>query len=145
LLHAPHGVPGRRAVVEPDLHLPVDPGQRVRLPDAVAAARRPARGRSPALDALELSRSSDVRVGRAAEVKRPRNRGHVQEQVEESGPYQQATGVDGPAAPSALPAKESGIGGYPAGTGSGGSRGSSAAPKELPRGTTLIWRASRSG
>jgi len=41
-----NGAPRRRSVHEPDLHLPVEPGQPVRLPDPVTTACRPARGQS---------------------------------------------------------------------------------------------------
>ena len=53
---------GRRPVHEPDLHLPVEPGQPVRLPDPVAAARRGGRGQSRALDAVELPRRAGLSV-----------------------------------------------------------------------------------
>ena len=39
-------------------------GQPLRLPDPVAAAHRPARGRSAALDALELPRGADLKTQR---------------------------------------------------------------------------------
>ena len=42
-----NGARRRRSVHEPDLHVPVERGQPVRLPDRVAAARRRACGRAP--------------------------------------------------------------------------------------------------
>ena len=58
VLQDPERRPRRRPVHEPDLHLPVEPGQPVRLPDPVAAARRRARGQPRALDAVELPRGA---------------------------------------------------------------------------------------
>src|SRR5262249_40378516 len=52
----------RRPVHEPDLHLRVESGQPVRLPDRAAAARRRARGQPPALDAVELPRRAGLSV-----------------------------------------------------------------------------------
>ncbi len=46
--------PCRRSVHEPDLHLPVERRQSIRLPDPVAAACGPSRGQPSALDTLEL-------------------------------------------------------------------------------------------
>ena len=62
VLQDPERRPRRRPVHEPDLHLPVERGQPVRLPDRVAAARRRARGQPRALDALELPRGAGVSV-----------------------------------------------------------------------------------
>ncbi len=55
-----NGASRRRPVHEPDPHLPAEPGQPVRLPDPAAAARRHARERAPALDAVELPRRTGL-------------------------------------------------------------------------------------
>jgi len=64
VLHDPERRPRRRSVYEPDLQLPVESGQPVRLPDPIAAAYRAARGQPRALDALELPRGAGVSVAR---------------------------------------------------------------------------------
>src|SRR5262249_24877554 len=62
VLQDPQRRPGGRPVHEPDLYLPAEPGQPVRVPDRAAAARRRARGQPPALDAMELPRRAGLSV-----------------------------------------------------------------------------------
>src|SRR6476659_6123304 len=52
----------RRPVHESDLHVPVEPGKPVRLPDRVAAARRRSGGAPRAVDAVELPRRAGLSV-----------------------------------------------------------------------------------